>query len=249
LLVPSCITLFIYSLVKLKTAAFRSAADKGRSTWGITLFKYGGYFLDLRFNALNRMLLSRIKSVFILADDVYLKQIRRHYYKQLYKDPELSDIVISNAIYDLSTVKQKAEKDTEVVKVIGFNTFDGKGESGIANPGHLLISIAEKARLMPTTLWFDSYQVKDNTRAAIIATGQFTTCFNLLKYIEKLENRLRLEEETKPQNERIPENMPVLDREMLIFRSTLEADWAHFIKDPYFLYNREGKYIPFFEPM
>lgn len=249
LLVPAFISLLAYGFVKLKVSEIMTEFDKRQSTWGITLFKYGGYFLNLRFYLLKQMLLSRIKSVFILADDIYLKQIRRHYYKQLYRDPELSKIVISNAIYDLSTVKQKAEEDTEVVKVIGFNTLDGKGESSIINPGHLLISVAEKARLMPSTLWFDKYQVKDNIRAAIIATGQFTTCFNLLKYIEKLENRLLEEEEEKSPEERVPGHVPVLDAEILTLKSALKADWERFIKDPYFLYNQEGEDIPGFISM
>lgn len=232
-LFPSTVSLLIYFFIQAELKKVKSGTAKTHNTWATVLFRYGGYFMDLRYAVLRQVLLSRLKSLFILADDIFLKQIRRLYYNKLYNDPELKKIVISNAIYDLSNVKQKAVDDTEVVKVMGFNNLDGKGESRIAGPGQSLIAVAEKARLMPTTLWFDEYQTLANTKAAIIATGQFTTCFNLLKYIGRLEKRL-LEEEN---------GLQPLNAEITALKLDLEADWAKFIADPYFLYNKEGEKI------
>lgn len=236
-LFPSVVSLAVYYIVKTETKKIKSGTTKKHNTWGVVLFKYGGYFLNLRLAIVRQVVLSRLKSLFILADDIFLKQIRRLYYNRLYDDPELKKIVISNAIYDLSTVKQKAVEDTEVVKVMGFNNLDGRGESRIADPSQLLISVAEKARLMPTTLWFDQYQTLANTKAAIIATGQFTTCFNLIKHIERLEKRLTEDES----------GIQLLDAEIIALKTALQADWARFIADPYFLYNNEGEGISGFK--
>jgi hypothetical protein len=47
--------------------------------------------------------------------------------------------------------------------------------------------VANEARAMGTTLWFDESDVKGEKRDKIIATGQFTICYNLIKHILRLE--------------------------------------------------------------
>ncbi|MCX2481485.1 patatin-like phospholipase family protein [Pedobacter sp. MC2016-15] len=229
LLVPLTLAAgFIWLWLEGAISKARSSAESTKSTWLIVSLKYGKYFTGIGLKVLSQMLLARLKSVFLLTEDIYLKQIRRHYYNMVYSDPELSPIFISNAIYDLSKVKQKAVQDTEVVKVLGFNSMSDDESAEIPKPSVKLIETAESARLMPTTLWFDQHHVKAQMREAVIATGQFTTCYNLLKHV------IRLEKTGLP-----CAADPAFDASACTaLKAQLLADWARFNQDPYFMIKR-----------
>jgi hypothetical protein len=90
--------------------------------------------------------------------------------------------------------------------------------------------VAQSAFEMGTTLWFDSDQRENFKLADIVACGQFTTCHNLLEYIDRLEkaagyNLLKQQ---------------LRDRVSLI-RAQLVIDLAKFKADPYWMYNALGK--------
>ncbi len=163
------------------------------------------------------MITSRAKSGFLLAGDLYLKQIRGLYYNKIYEDPVLRSITISNAIYDLSAVKQKALEDKSLVNEAPYENLSQQDPSEISPPSTELINVAEKARTMPTTLWFDEFQQKNKNLEAIVATGQFTVCYNLLKYLAKKEVLSETEKELKV---------------------TLKNDWEKFNQNPYYLFNQ-----------
>jgi hypothetical protein len=142
--------------------------ENPKGTWAITFAKYIDIFLALPNKKLILMLETRAKSVFMLANDLYLKQIRRMYQKYMYSHPVYKDKFILNTIYDLC--KANPNLPTNPVLI----------------PSAAIMETAEKARTMSTTIWFDEQHQKDKVLEAIIATGQFTTCYNLLKYIGKL---------------------------------------------------------------
>jgi predicted acylesterase/phospholipase RssA len=150
---------------------FKSKSSKAESSWGLVFKKYMGIFTGMSLGRLKQLLITRAKSVFILANDVYLKQIRRIYYDRLYSDPNYKGRIIQNAIYDLSRAK--------------FSATDISTEP--LHPSAAMIEIAEKARTMGTTLWFDANHQNENIKNCIMATGQFTTCYNLLKHIGKMD--------------------------------------------------------------
>jgi hypothetical protein len=164
---------------------------KPGSTWGVTFRKNIWTFLSLRIGALKQMISSRLKSVFILANDIYLKQIRRMYYEGIFGSDKYKDRSIQNTIYDLS----KAKKDT----------FAKLPE--LLRPTDTIMEMAEKSRTMGTTLWFDANHQKASMKESIIATGHFTTCFSLLKYLAE---------------------KPVLSPEETILKQNLESDWQKF---------------------
>ncbi len=155
-------------MVSKMIKAVRKTSETG--SWNTVFKKYSNVLYRLRFDVLKHMLLSRAKSVFILANDVYLKQIRRMYYDRLFTDKKYRDKVIQNTIYDLSRTK--------------FNPDDVSIDP--LYPSQKLIATAEKARTMSTTLWFDSRHQSEKVKESIIATGQFTTCYNLLQYLKKI---------------------------------------------------------------
>jgi hypothetical protein len=172
--------------------------NKEESSWGMIFNKYKWIFLRLRIGTVKQMILSRLKSVFILANDIYLKQIRRMYYDALFADPNYKDRSVQNAIYDLSKIKFPG------------NHLPATGPV----PSPALIEVAEKARTMGTTLWFDSKHQAEKTKENIIAAGQFTTCYNLLKHLSKKEESSRTEKQ-----------------QALI--KQLTEDWDLFTKDPF----------------
>lgn len=216
---------FIWLWLNIVLSKAKKNADIKKSTWLIVVFKYGRYFTKLGINVLRHMIFSRLKSVLLLTEDIYLKQIRRHYYNMVYRDPLLSPIFISNAIYDLSRVKQKSAADPDMEKVIGFNSISDVEDVLLPPAKEKLIAVAERARLMPTTLWFDKYHEQDKMRETIIATGQFTACYNLLKYLTKLE--------TAPASATEQSSAEKSSRDLL--KASLLADWERFNNDPYFM--------------
>lgn len=216
---PSVLLLLLALKLSLSLTKAREAAWEDKSTWLIMLFSYGEFFLHIRVSTLTQMLLSRLKSVLLLADDIYLKQIRRHYYQMLYSDKELSKITVSNAIYDLSAVKQKLKEDDAAKKVIGFDSVNAAVDEKIPAPEPKLVAVAEKARLMDTTLWFDEFQQREGVLKAIVATGQFTVCYNLLRFLYQ-------------------KDAAALSAEEQALKVRLLADWKLFNADPYRLYDQ-----------
>jgi hypothetical protein len=165
-----------------------------------------GVFTGMGLGGLKQLLMVRAKSVFILANDVYLKQIRRLYYERLYSDPNYKDRVIQNAIYDLSRAKFPA----------GVFHVPEKGEPPV--PSDMMIAVAEKARTMGTTLWFDANHEKENIKNCIIATGQFGTCYNLLSFISKMQTKT-----------------PAI----ILLEKELSEDYAAFMKNPMMMVEKQ----------
>lgn len=197
--IPATVSGLAWLPVLLKTCKSFFRRKKEPSSWAEIFNKYKHIFKKLRLSALEQMLLSRAKSVFILANDIYLKQIRRMYYAALYGNNNYRNKTIQNAIYDLSKVKFPENKPPQTLQ-----------------PSAAMIEVAEKARMMGTTLWFDKKHRKEKIKEKIIATGQFTTCYNLLKFLNKKDDA-------------------ALNEDLRKLKKTLEDDWKLFCEDPLFM--------------
>ena len=77
---------------------------------------------------------------------------------------------------------------------------------------------------METTLWFDD--AHQDHLAAVIATGQFTTCYNLIKYL------FRLERETAAYS-RLTDDVKQSVQQLKV---QLLDDWDRFQQDPGWLH-------------
>ncbi|KAF2508655.1 patatin-like phospholipase family protein [Flavobacterium zhairuonense] len=181
----------IYLFVKIKGFFMKS---KPESSWGKMFKKFRWDFAKLSLGFVRQMIASRLKSVFILTNDVYLKQIRRMYYESLFSNDKYEDQVIQNTIYDLSQATIARHKHS---------------------PSVALVAVAEKSRRMGTTLWFDKKHESEDMRRSIIATGQFTTCYNLLLYLEKIEK------------------LGALNPGLQMLKADLENDWKQFCQNPF----------------
>src|SRR5205085_9470196 len=56
-----------------------------------------------------------------------------------------------------------------------------------------LNAVAEDARTMGTTLWYDHTDAAEKRMRKVVACGQFTTCAKLLEYVLDLEQTIKSE--------------------------------------------------------
>jgi predicted acylesterase/phospholipase RssA len=103
----------------------------------------------------------RLKSLLALTGSIFMGQIRRLIFKEIYDDKHYNNKIISNLIYDLMTGNKRT-------------IF-----TNISRPSKALQEIIDKSVKMPTTLWFD----QDDQLPNLISSGQATICFNLLRYV------------------------------------------------------------------
>nr|MBI1231720.1 hypothetical protein [Cytophagales bacterium] len=143
-----------------------------RNIPGVLLAKIQG--LDkLSISLWRRMITERITSTFTMVSYIFLNQLRRINYDFLYENPSNKHRIITNTVYELNGQHQNLTKSAINKDVLG-NDYEKIEESALI------------ASQMPTTLWWDEVDIKLNRQDNLIACGQFTTCYNLLKYINEL---------------------------------------------------------------
>jgi predicted acylesterase/phospholipase RssA len=180
------------------------------------------------------LIFSRINSLVTLLVHVFLKVVRRLNYDKLYEDRRYTYRRMSNLINELTqkdfekkAVQQVATASDEALKANRF--FKGAYDKVVQ---HKIKVIAEEAASFGTTLWFTDQQKLDNALSKLVATGQFTMCYNLIKYLENLLF--------------VPENgFELLDgdvkQRLHILYQQCTADFERFRTDPYFLYEELEK--------
>lgn len=165
-----------------------------------------------------QMLSTRMSSMLILNNDVFLKRIRQLLYSNFYDTPQWTNRGKANHVYDLAYSND-------------LNRARQGGRAKGPVPSMPVQKVAESAFRMGTTLWFGPDDVQKLFKAAcLVATGQFTTCYNLLEYIYRLrENPVyaTLDDDYK--------------QRISVITQQLEADYAKFREDPFFLYNQLGR--------
>ena len=162
-------------------------------------------FQGLSISLIRRMLTERATSTVKMVSEVFLKQIRRLNYSLLYAREEFKNRVITSTVYELNGEKTLYSKSVTYNKGID------------PAPGKQLKRIALIASETPTTLWWDENDIANDRMDALIACGQFTTCYNLMDYI------LNLKEEGISSDE--------IDE----MYKLLQKDWVSFNEKPLFM--------------
>jgi predicted acylesterase/phospholipase RssA len=167
-----------------------------------------GAFTKLDVALVKRMIIERLTSTLKMVNDVFLKQVRRLNYDLLYSSEKYKHKAITSTVYQLN----------------GKETLfsNRKLNENIKPPSARLTEVALIASEMPTTLWWDAQDRHLNRLNCLIACGQFTTCYNLIDYIQKI-----------PEAARTPD--------ILSMKQALEKDWDEFVKDAFFLVRVGGK--------
>jgi hypothetical protein len=193
--------------------------------------KLSYYLSRTRLNVLELMAKARITSVISMVMDINLKQVRRLIYELLYGNAKWEDRRSQNAIYDMSSFNKNNRQfrinKKEITTVSGGKVKFSDAEKALLLDGCGAIeTVAEAARKMGTTLWFDDKDDNGDMLKKIISCGQFTTCGNLLEYVMTVQKRgLGF--------------APEVEQRLQDIRNQLEGHWQRFKADPYFLY--EGK--------
>ncbi|MBK9983315.1 MAG: patatin-like phospholipase family protein [Saprospiraceae bacterium] len=184
------------------------------------------YLNKTKFGVLSYMFKSRVTSILTLSNDVFLKRVRKLIYDSFYEAEPLKYRQKSITIYDLSiTNDHKIESYINNKLIPYLEKMKINVDIEKMKPTLQIKEIAEKAFKMETTLWFNKDQsINDKAVNDIIATGQFTTCYNLLDYIINLKNST----ETLTFNSDVQNVLNHIQNQLI-------TDWLKFTNDPYFL--------------
>jgi predicted acylesterase/phospholipase RssA len=122
---------------------------------------------------------ARFTSLGTMSGDVFMKRIRQLQFNNIMQDDKTKDLVSFNLIYDLNPTKPDP---------IWITFPDLKPTAGMKD-------LSAKAEAVKTTLWFAK---GSPDQEILIACGQVTTCYSLLKYICKLWDRKSKTDATLP---------------------------------------------------
>ena len=166
----------------------------------------------LRFSKIAMILLTRLTSLLILAQSVFMKPIRQMRYKALYESSNWKNRLISNNVSELSSKGSwKFKKDLP----------------DYLKPSEVVMLNSDKASNMGTTLWFTESDKEKGIPEALFTCGQYTICMNLLEYIEKLKMDFS--------------NTADTHKQLMECEQQLRSDWKQFQLSPDFLLNTVRK--------
>lgn len=178
------------------------------------------YLSRTRISTLQQMLKNRIGSMMTMVSDVNLKQIRRLINDIFYSNELFENRRCTNYIYEYS--KQNLTSHRRRIERKKWSQDD----KNMMLPNETMWGVAETARTMGTTLWFDKNDMHDDRLKTVIACGEFTVCGSLLEYILDLEVHPKawgqLDEGTR--------------QDILALKDRLKADWKKFKLDPLHLH-------------
>lgn len=132
-------------------------------------------FENLEVNLVIKMIKERISSSSLMIYDIFSKQLRRINYDFLYKqNASLNGIVVTSMIHKFNE------------EYNDYNSSDLE-DLQLPEPSENLKKAATAASKTGTQLWWTDKDKAADRMDKLIATGQFTTCYNLLIHVRKLE--------------------------------------------------------------
>jgi hypothetical protein len=168
-------------------------------------------------------LINRAKSLGILVTEVFLKNIRRLNYDRLFNDTKFENKRIASLIRELTWTGYFENFKMKRSNSINISEAKVKKEFNLKF-GKLIPKVAEKAAEFGTTLWFSDEDTKEEMMNCLVASGQFTMCFNLLDYLEKVINAQSFSNYF--------EQNPTIKSELVTMRDNCLKDWKAFKLNP-----------------
>jgi len=160
----------------------------------------------------------RISSVMKMVSDVFMRRIRRLSLDSLYDSDDWNYRFKSNYIYTL-------KKEIETLK---------KEEEDFSEEMQDIINAANS---MPTTLWFTEKEIEDKVLDDLIICGQFTQCYNLKQYLERIM--------TGAYKDKVWDSLDQDYKDKLIdLKDRIDADWKEFKNKPKWLFDDYFSYKP-----
>ena len=130
---------------------------------------------EVRFGSIKRFFLNRAKSAYVMANGAMMGHIRRKNVSEMYEGT-WKEKTILNPMYCL---EDQGSWGRSMEKYHLPDRF---------KPSSAVIENSTLANKMSTTLWFNKEHIANGMPEAILCSGQYTTCWNLMKYIEKTKN-------------------------------------------------------------
>ncbi|HEY4205839.1 MAG TPA: patatin-like phospholipase family protein [Puia sp.] len=207
-------------------------------------------FKGARFGVLEQMLKARLGSVLSMVMDINLKQTRRLifgvFYGDFYGEDTWQHRRLFDVIYELSqfnttgrarSIEKKfnLEEVPQAAQTDALKTWLKQTQDLLLKGCQKLNAVAEEARTMGTTLWYDEKDSNSQRMKKLIACGQFTTCAKLLEYTLELEMKMKIDAAlagTKSTIEFAQDQLDVFKR----VKAQVERDWDAFKQEPYFMY-------------
>ena len=161
------------------------------------------FISHMKFATCESLLMNRAMSVVKMSSEVFLKRQRQMNYKRIHGDPEWQNRRISNLVYELRA-GENWSSDTKMDPAL--------------KPKEKIQENSAKAASMGTTLWFTDEDKKNGIPRALFAAGQYTMCYNLLDYIDKIQ--------------RLPGNLTAAHNTIIALKPRLMQEWEAFQNDP-----------------
>ena len=158
-------------------------------------------FVQLDISIVKKMIKNRWTSAWLMINEIFLRQIRRLNFDLLYSSPEFINRRITSMVYQLNGKQNTLGKAKQKEKAEEITISKRIRQSALI------------ASMMPTTLWWDAKDLKVRRQENLIACGQFTTCYNLIKYIQDLPEEYQTEK-------------------VKMLEKVLVKDWKKFEDDP-----------------
>ena len=178
--------------------------------------KNATFLSHTKFATLEAMLMNRAKSVVMLSSEVFLKRMRQLNYQVLYENPAWENRRITSTVYEL-----RPEEKWEDRLLNSEGKRKDKNEMELPQylaPSEAIQQNSTLAASMGTTLWFTSKDKAAGKPQALLAAGQYTMCFNLLDYLERIDKN--------------PTNLTDGHRLIVACKPQLLAAWQKFQQDP-----------------
>ena len=173
---------------------------------GTFVGKNATFLSHLKFATLESLLMNRVKSVVMMSSEVFLKRLRQMNYNTLYSDEAWKNRLVSSTIYEL-------RPDERWLAMSKNNTLPD-----YLVPSEAIQQNSARAAAMGSTLWFTPEEKTAGLPQTLLACGQYTICYNLLAYIEQIEQD--------------PTNLTDGHRLIIACKPQLQEAWRRFQNDP-----------------
>jgi predicted acylesterase/phospholipase RssA len=143
----------------------------------------------LSIHRIQPLLFDRINSLVSLLLDVFLKVVRRLNYNIVYTDDRLHFRRISTLIRELTEedyANRSKRPGDKIEKTAAWRVRSSQLQPYSTTVGPKIKKIAEDVAGFGTTLWFTEKDELDDMLGKLVATGQFTLCYNMIEYLEIL---------------------------------------------------------------
>ena len=134
------------------------------------------FLSHMKFAVFESLAMNRANSVIDMTSEVFLRRMRQVNYNNLYEDPEWHNRLMSNMVKALRPDERWSRRTSRMINGVDLI------------PSTVIQDNSQLAAKMGTTLWFTQEMKDQKMPEALMSAGQYTMCYNLICYIDKIQN-------------------------------------------------------------